>query len=196
MQQGLNEMMMMTLSHLATISFPLALPVSGCVLRPIAPQDEEAVARLITQTLAEFEYTEECPANDAETHHMYHYMQELSAATYYVIEDTVTGEIAGCGGFEPLKGYNAQVQGKRICELVKFYCSAAYRNKGLGGKLLETALAQATAEGYEAMYYEVTPRLFSKSLFERLGFYFVDDKLGNNGHTHPEINIFLVKPLS
>jgi N-acetylglutamate synthase-like GNAT family acetyltransferase len=188
--------MMMSLSHPTPNSLlPLALPVEGCVLRPIQPQDDEAVAQLITGTLAEFDYVEECPANDPETQHMYHYMQELTDAQYYVIEDTVTGAIVGCGGFEPLKGYNAKKEGKLVCELVKFYCSPAYRNKGLGGKLLETALLEATAQGYDAMYYEVTPRLFSKSLFERLGFYFVDDKLGNNGHTHPEINIFLVKPL-
>jgi putative acetyltransferase len=189
-------MMMMILSHpTQNPVLPLALSVEGCILRAITPPDEEAVAQLITSTLAEFDYVEDCPANDPETQHMYHYIQETPDAQYYVIEDTVTGTIVGCGGFEPLKGYNAQKEGKRICELVKLYCSPAYRNKGLGGKLLETALLEATHQGYDAMYYEVTPRLFSKSLFERLGFYFIDDKLGSNGHTHPEINIFLVKPL-
>jgi N-acetylglutamate synthase-like GNAT family acetyltransferase len=189
--------MMMSLSYpVSNTLAALALPVEGCVLRPIQQQDDEAVAQLITGTLAEFDYLEECPATDPETQHMYPYMQETPDAQYYVIEDTVTGAIVGCGGFEPLKGYNAQKEGKRVCELVKFYCSFAYRNKGLGGKLLETALVVAAAQGYDAMYYEVTPRLFSKSLFERLGFYFVDEKLGNNGHTHPEINIFLVKPLN
>jgi N-acetylglutamate synthase-like GNAT family acetyltransferase len=110
-----------------------------------------------------------------------------------VIEDNTTGKLVGCGGFEPLKGNESH---EKIAELIKFYVVPEFRDQGLGGQLLIQSLLDAKALGYDSLYYEVTPRLFSKSLFQRLGFYFVPDKLGNNGHFHPEINIFVLRPLA
>jgi|GEM_PF-3610834 len=162
------------------------------VLRHIEARDNTAVEAIVTETLAEFDYTESCPANDKELANMARYIQHTPDANYYVIEDQSSGKIVGCGGFEPLK---MNTTSERICEMIKFYVTPDYRDKGLGGQLLQQALHDATDYGYDTMYYEVTPRLFSKSLFERLGFFFVEDKLGNNGHFHPEINIFVVKAL-
>jgi N-acetylglutamate synthase-like GNAT family acetyltransferase len=165
----------------------------AALLRLITPEDNEAVARLIVDTLAEFEYVEDCPANDPEVNHMARYIAQAPYARFYVLEDPETKQVVGCGGFEPLKGFQGH---ERICELIKFYVRADFRDHGLGGQLLQQALHDARTMGYDTMYYEVTPRLFSKSLFERLGFFFVEDKLGNNGHFHPEINIFVVHPFN
>jgi putative acetyltransferase len=162
-------------------------------LRLIEPEDNDSVATLIVKTLAEFGYVEDCPANDPEVNHMWRYIAQHPYARYYVIEDIATGQVVGCGGFEPLKGFHGE---ERICELIKFYVHPDYRDQGLGCQLLQQALFDAKAMGFDTMYYEVTPRLFSKSLFQRLGFFFIDDKLGNNGHFHPEINIFVVHPFN
>jgi N-acetylglutamate synthase-like GNAT family acetyltransferase len=172
-----------------------ALPrviLDKATLRLALPSDDEAIQRIIIDTLAEFSYTEDCPANDPEVAQMSAYMATKDKACYYVIEDHATGQLVGCGGVEPLKGYEGD---RKIAELIKFYVTPAFRDQGLGGQLLQQALCDAKAFGYDFLYYEVTPRLFSKSLFERLGFYFVPDKLGNNGHFHPEINIFVLRPL-
>jgi N-acetylglutamate synthase-like GNAT family acetyltransferase len=163
-------------------------------LRPITTHDDDAVRLLTQETLAEFGYTEDCPATDPELMNMTYYISETPNAQFYVLEHLPTHTIVGCGGIEPLKGYPAQSQ-NTICELIKFYVKQGFRRQGLGCFLLEHALQQATHLGYHSMYYEVTPQLFSQGLFERHGFYFLPEKLGANGHVHPEINIFVIKPL-
>jgi putative acetyltransferase len=184
----------------ATTPKPLPLTLhssstqAAFTLRPIEPKDDVAVQRIIVETLAEFGYSEDSPATDPEVAHMSRYIASHPKAKYFVIEEQATGRIVGCGGLEPLKGDLTASQAP-VAELIKFYCEFPYRNQGLGGALLEQAIAEATALGFETLYYEVTPTLFSKSLFVRLGFYFIDAKLGSNGHTHPEINIFVLKPL-
>jgi len=173
-----------------------ALPrriLDKATLRLATPADDAEIEAIIINTLAEFDYTEDCPANDPEVVAMSAYIVQKPNARYYVIEDNATGKLVGCGGFEPLKGNESH---EKIAELIKFYVMPEFRDQGLGGQLLIQSLVDAKALGYDSLYYEVTPRLFSKSLFQRLGFYFVPDKLGNNGHFHPEINIFVLRPLA
>ncbi|MFM7389431.1 MAG: GNAT family N-acetyltransferase [Vampirovibrionales bacterium] len=173
---------------------PLASLPPEFLLRPITTADEDAVKHLTVDTLAEFGYYEDCPANDPELAHMAYYVAENPQAEYYVIEHQPTKTVVGCGGFEPLKGYPAHRQ-NAVCELIKFYVKEGFRRQGLGCVLLQHALQRATTLGFHSMYYEVTPQLFSQGLFERHGFYFLPEKLGANGHVHPEINIFVIKPL-
>jgi N-acetylglutamate synthase-like GNAT family acetyltransferase len=162
-------------------------------LRLVTPADDAQIEAIVVNTLAEFDYLEDCPANDPEVVAMSAYIAQTPDARYYVIEDNATGKLVGCGGIEPLKGNESN---EKIAELIKFYVLPDFRDQGLGGQLLIQAMVDAKALGYDSLYYEVTPRLFSKSLFQRLGFYFVPDKLGNNGHFHPEINIFVLRPLT
>ena len=176
--------------HAQTLPRPI---LDKATLRLATTADDAQIEAIIINTLAEFDYTEDCPANDPEVASMSAYMAQHSNARYYVIEDNATGKLVGCGGIEPLKGNESN---EKIAELIKFYVVPDFRDQGLGGQLLIQSLVDAKALGYESLYYEVTPRLFSKSLFQRLGFYFVPDKLGNNGHFHPEINIFVLRPLA
>ncbi len=169
------------------------LILDKATLRLATAADDAQIEAIVVNTLAEFDYTEDCPANDPEVVAMSAYMAQKTDARYYVIEDNATGKLVGCGGFEPLKGNESK---EKIAELIKFYVLPDFRDQGLGGQLLIQALLDAKALAYDSLYYEVTPRLFSKSLFQRLGFYFVPDKLGNNGHFHPEINIFVLRPLA
>jgi N-acetylglutamate synthase-like GNAT family acetyltransferase len=175
------------------LTLPRSIVNNLATLRLAEAKDDEAIRQIIVNTLAEFGYTEDCPANDPEVVAMSQYIAQHANARFYVIEENESGQVVGCGGFESLKRNESQ---DRIAELIKFYVIPAYRDEGLGEQVLQQALWDAKQCGYDSLYYEVTPRLFSKSLFERLGFYFVPDKLGNNGHFHPEINIFVLRPLA
>ena len=76
----------------------------------------------------------------------------------------VDGQAAGCVAMWPLD------QGK--CELKRLYIRPAFRGRGLAKRLMERLLADARAEGYQAMLLDTFPFLSQAlDLYRQLGFY-------------------------
>ncbi len=146
-------------------------------LRPITPSDAAALARVIRDTLAEYGAAKPGTAYyDAATDHL----PELFAATprsaYFVAERG--GEVLGGGGIFPTENLPADT-----VELVKLYLLPAARGLGVGKALIQQCLEAARAAGYARVYLETTEELTQAiPLYERMGFSYLPEALGNSGH--------------
>jgi putative acetyltransferase len=162
------------------------------LLRPIEPRDNAAVKTLVVETLAEFGHTGNrfaCadPELDDMTTTYAH-----NDARFWVIEDTTTGAIMGCGGYDRLRGTTPD---EGVVEMQKLYFNPALRGKGLGKTLCQFILDHARFDGYQLMYIETTPKLTSAvGLYKKLGFDFIDGPLGATGHSG--CTIYMTRPLT
>lgn len=102
---------------------------------------------------------------------------QLENAFYFVLEED--SQLAGGCGFYPTEGLPGDT-----CELVKMYLAAPFRKKGYGQLLLDKTIAKAKQDGYTKMYIETLPELTNAiEIYKKNGFYFIDQPLGNSGHT-------------
>jgi GNAT superfamily N-acetyltransferase len=77
------------------------------------------------------------------------------------------GEAAGTIAVRPLR--------EDACEAKRLYVPARFRGEGLGRRLLQEAIEQAGAAGYQAMYGDTLPSMTEAArLYETLGFERVD----------------------
>ncbi|MDX2083990.1 MAG: GNAT family N-acetyltransferase [Candidatus Melainabacteria bacterium] len=150
-------------------------------IRSITPEDNAAVAALIRATLTEFNCVGEGFAYaDPELDTMYEATVAQADSCFWVLENTLTQEIVGCGGLSRLKGSSEQ---EAICELQKFYFLPQTRGQGLGSRLLGLAIEQATALGYRRMYLETVPQMAQAlHVYRKFGFQDLSGPLGNTGH--------------
>lgn len=146
------------------------------LIRPIQPTDDAPMARVIRETLAEFDADGDGFAGrDAE-------MQSLSQAytrprhAYFVAQrdDAVLGGV----GVAPLAGGDADT-----AELRKMYLTAGARGAGLGRRLLFRAIETARALGFRRIYLEtLTDMRAARHLYEQAGFRHLARPMGNTGH--------------
>lgn len=147
-------------------------------IRSIKPDDNQSVKRLVLETLAEFGLDGAGYAGvDIELEDMYSaYNNELSA--FYVIEKAAV--IYGIGGYAPLLG----TQPGTIAELRKMYFQPALRGMGMGQRLIELCIKQATKVGYQTIYLETVPTMkAAQSLYLKNGFKYLEQRLGDTGHS-------------
>ena len=145
-------------------------------IRTIQLEDNEALAIIVRNSLAEFGATK--PGTvffDDTTDHLFELFQ-TPGSIYYVIEEG--GQICGGGGIFPSEGLPAET-----CELVKMYLKPEARGKGYGKLLIEKCLEFAKGFGYLQVYIETMPELRKAvSIYERFGFEYLNGPLGNTGH--------------
>ncbi|RYG06431.1 MAG: GNAT family N-acetyltransferase, partial [Chitinophagaceae bacterium] len=155
--------------------------MNNLVIRTIEPKDDVAIANVIRTTLVEFNANHPGTVYfDASTDHLSELFQ-IAGSVYYVAvqEDEVVGGV----GIFPTAGLPDQT-----CELVKMYLNTRVRGKGLGRILIEKALEFARNEGYKQVYIETMPELAkAMSVYEKFGFEYLDQQLGNTGHFGCEI---------
>lgn len=146
-------------------------------IRPIAPGDNAALARAVRDTLAEFGAAKPGTAYyDAATDHLYELFSHTPRSAYFVAE--VGGEVLGGGGIFPTAGLPADT-----VELVKLYLLPPARGRGVGKALIARCLEAARAAGYARVYLETTAELTQAiPLYEKLGFAYLNEALGNSGH--------------
>lgn len=149
--------------------------------RTIQPDDNKVLASIIRSTLSEFGANHPGTVYyDETTDHLY----ELFRATgsiYFVVE--WMGRILGGGGIYPSRGLASDT-----AELVKMYLIPEARGMGIGQNLISRCLEFAKEEGYSKVYIETMPELKkAMSLYEKMGFRYLDGPLGNTGHTGCEI---------
>jgi len=150
---------------------------SSISVRPIAPGDNEALARIIRNTLLEFGAAHPGTVYyDESTDHLYELFSQAPRAAYYVAEEG--GKLLGGGGIFPSPGLPGDT-----CELVKMYLLPEARGKGLGGLLIQKALDSAKEKGFTQVYLETMPELKAAlQAYARFGFEYIDRPMGNTGH--------------
>ena len=145
-------------------------------IRTIQPADNQALAVIVRNALAEFGANKPGTVYyDATTDALYELFRQ-QGSIYYVAEEN--GTLLGGAGIYPSPGLPADT-----CELVKMYLSPTARGKGIGKLLIEKAFAFATEAGYRNVYIETMPELRkAMSVYEKFGFKYLDGPMGNTGH--------------
>lgn len=146
-------------------------------IRNIEEQDNVALAKIIRSTLEEFGANQPGTVYfDPTTDNLFQLFQTAGSA-YFVAE--LDGDVVGGGGIFPSDGLPPGT-----CELVKMYLLPKARSIGLGGKIIETSIAFAKAQGYKQIYLESMPELKKAlTVYEKFGFTYLDKPMGNTGHT-------------
>lgn len=154
------------------------LPVT---IRTIQPADNQALAVIIRNALAEFGANKPGTVYyDTTTDALYELFQK-QGSIYFVAEEN--NQLIGGAGIYPSPGLPPDT-----CELVKMYLSPVARGKGTGKMLIEKALQFASDTGYRKVYIETMPELRkAMSVYEKFGFRYLDGPLGNTGHFGCEI---------
>jgi putative acetyltransferase len=154
------------------------LPVT---IRTIQPSDNQALAVIIRNALAEFGADKPGTVYfDATTDALYELFQE-QGSIYFVASEN--NQLIGGAGIYPSPGLPPDT-----CELVKMYLTPAARGKGIGKMLIEKALQFASDTGYRHVYIETMPELRkAMTVYEKFGFRYLDGPMGDTGHFGCEI---------
>lgn len=146
-------------------------------LRPIQAQDNLAIAQVIRQSFRDnhIDHLEGVSLNDPELECLSQ-VYAGAGTGYWVVE--MQGQVKGGVGLAPLIGASSA-----YVELQKLYIDRDITGLGIGRALIEFALQQARAWGYEYCYLETLEELSAAvGLYEALGFKLLPDRLGNTGH--------------
>jgi putative acetyltransferase len=146
-------------------------------LRPIEPNDNVDLAKIVRNTLAEFGANHPGTVYyDPTTDALYELFQTKGAG-YFVA--SIDNKIVGGAGIYPTEGLPPDT-----CELVKMYLVPRARGIGLGRTLIDKSLAFARELGYQHVYLETMPELKQAlKVYEKFGFRYLDGPMGNSGHT-------------
>lgn len=149
---------------------------TGVNIRPIQPEDNIPLARIIRAALEEFGANKPGTVYfDPTTDALYELFQ-TPCSRYFIAEDE--NGLLGGGGIFPTEGLPGDT-----CELVKMYLKPEARGLGLGRTLIEQSLEAARAEGFGKVYLETMPELKNALVaYERLGFQYLQGPMGNSGH--------------
>lgn len=161
--------------------------MNNIIIRNIETGDNPALAKIIRDTLKEFNANKPGTVYyDETTDHLFEIFNAANSI-YYVAEDN--GEIMGGAGIYPTANLPAGT-----CELVKLYLSANARGKGIGKILLEKCIAAAKQLGYTKIYLETMPELtIAIPMYEKYGFTYLSSAQGNSGHTG--CDVWMIKDL-
>lgn len=161
--------------------------MKNLLVRIIQPGDNEALARIIRTSLAEFKANKPGTVYfDDRTDHLFEEFK-IAHSIYYVAE--CDGEIMGGAGIYPTANLP-----EGTCELVKLYLASNARGKGIGKLLLKKCITVAKEMGYKSMYLETMPELkVAIPMYERFGFTYLTGPQGNSGHTG--CDVWMIKDL-
>ena len=156
-------------------------------IRPIQKEDNPAVAIIIRNALKEFGADKPGTVYyDETTDHLFELFQKEKSAYAVAIGDD---QILGGAGIYPTNGLPADT-----CELVKIYLAPAARGKGIAGQLMKFCFDTALKNLFTKMYIETMPELVTAvKMYEKLGFTYLTQPMGNSGHTG--CDIFMMKVL-
>jgi putative acetyltransferase len=150
--------------------------MSEALIRPVRPEDEEAMAAVIRAVMPEFGADGPGFAiHDPEVDHMFAAYARPGAA-YFILEEG--GTVLGGAGVAPLQGGPADV-----CELQKMYFLPQARGRGQGERMIRVCLAKARDLGYRTCYLEtLTGMEAAQKLYGRMGFRPICGPMGTTGH--------------
>ncbi|MES2426700.1 MAG: GNAT family N-acetyltransferase [Bacteroidota bacterium] len=158
-------------------------------IRNIQPKDNVELARIIRESLVEFDVPKEGTVYSDPTTDQLFELFNAEPQSFYLVAEEDGVLLGGCGVY-PTDGLPAG-----YAELVKLYLTAATRGKGIGRMLIERCFEEAAKLGYTHLYLESFPQLAKAvSLYEKSGFIVLDHALGNSGHF--ACTIWMVKELA
>ena len=155
-------------------------------IRPMLESDNAAMLSVIQTCVLEFGYTHSpYVVNAAEEGDIAsHYANPKSRMYVLEAED---GSIVGGGGFAPLDGV------ADTCEIMQVYFLPRARGMGLGKKLVNCLMDEASALGFLQFYIETVPEMQTAiSLYASFGFKPLPARLGSGGHD--VCSIFMQRP--
>ncbi|EMI5489964.1 GNAT family N-acetyltransferase [Providencia stuartii] len=153
-------------------------------IRLIEQKDNAGIAAVIREVSAEHGLTADkgFAVADPILDTLYEVYSKPRSA-YWVVE--MDGQIVGGGGVSQVAGGDNET-----AELQKMYLSSALRGKGVAKQIVLMSLEFAKSQGYSRCYLETTAELQAAiKLYEKLGFEFIDEPLGNTGHSDCEIRM-------
>tara|TARA_B100000989_G_scaffold262926_1_gene214586 strand:+ start:2721 stop:3200 length:480 start_codon:yes stop_codon:yes gene_type:complete len=147
------------------------------LIRPINESDNKHISVILRQVLIEMDIPRIGSAyEDPEINNMYEYYQSCRSI-YFVVEEN--NKILGGAGINQLK--NGDIN---ICELQKMYFHKSIRGRGIGDNMIELCLKFAVESNYKKCYIETMPNMVkAQKLYIKKGFKYIDNPLGNTGHT-------------
>ena len=147
------------------------------LIRPINESDNKHISVILREVLIEMDIPRIGSAyEDPEINNMYESYQS-NRSIYFVVEEN--NKILGGAGINQLK--NGDVN---ICELQKMYFHKSIRGRGIGDKMIELCLDFAVESNYKKCYIETMPNMVNaQKLYIKKGFKYIDNPLGNTGHT-------------
>jgi len=147
------------------------------LIRPINESDNKHIAVILRQVLIEMDIPRKGSAfEDPEIDKMYESYQS-NRSIYFVVEEN--NNILGGAGINPLKDGDSD-----ICELQKMYFHESIRGKGIGNKIIDLCLNFAVESNFKKCYIETMPNMVNaQKLYLRKGFNYINNPLGNTGHT-------------
>lgn len=150
--------------------------LSHIIIRDIQPEDNQAIAVVIRNTLAEFGANHPGTVYyDDTTDHLYELFR-TQGSRYFIAASG--GKIVGGAGIYPTENLPPFT-----CELVKMYLIPEARGGGLGTQMIRLCLQTAKESGYRQVYLETMPELKKAlSVYERMGFRYLNVPMGNSGH--------------
>ncbi|MGL2966428.1 GNAT family N-acetyltransferase [Flavobacterium sp. XGLA_31] len=151
--------------------------MNSIVIREIQKQDNPQIASVIREVFVTDGYPKTGTAfADTQLDFMFE-TYDKPRAVYFVVE--LDGKIAGGAGISQLENSN-----KNICELQKMYFLQELRGQGVGLRMIQKCLEKATEFGYEKCYLETLPEMLTaQHLYQKIGFEYLCEPLGNTGHT-------------
>ena len=157
------------------------------IIRTIEQDDNIMLARIIRDTLKEFNANKPGTVYfDERTDHLFEEFR-MPGSIYYVVEEK--SNILGGAGIYPTENLPAGT-----CELVKFYLLPEARGRGIGKALLQKNIAAAEEMGYKKIYLETMPELtIAIPMYEKFGFTYLPSAQGNSGHTG--CDVWMIKEL-
>ena len=147
------------------------------LIRPINESDNKHISVILREVLIEMDIPRIGSAyEDPEINNMYESYQS-NRSIYLVVEEN--NKILGGAGINQLK--NGDIN---ICELQKMYFHKSIRGRGIGDKMIELCLNFAVESNYKKCYIETMPNMVdAQKLYIKKGFEYIDNPLGNTGHT-------------
>lgn len=154
---------------------------SGIAIRKIVPADNNALAKIIRNSLVEFNAAKPGTVYFDDTTDMLSEVFKENRSCYFVV--TLDGQVAGGAGIFPTENLP-----DGTCELVKLYLAPEARGKGLGKLLMQKCEVAAREMGYHNIYLETMPELkVAVPMYEKMKYEYLETSLGNSGHTGCDI---------
>jgi len=144
--------------------------------RHLEKKDNKEIAELIRSVFREFGVARPGTVYFDPTTDDLYTLFSRPRSVYWIAEDD--GKIIGGCGINPTQNLP-----EGCGEVVKLYLNSSYRKLGIGRKLLEMSIESAKGMGYCQLYLESLPELGKAiSLYEKEGFRFINQKMGDEGH--------------
>ena len=144
--------------------------------RLIEQKDDAALSKVIKTSLEELDYAIDGTVyTDEATDRMSTCYQD-EGSIYFIAEEN--GVLLGGSGIAPIPN-----QKENYCELQRMFLTAEARGKGIGKTLMEKCIAFAKEAGYSLVYIETFEHMpQARKLYERSGFKYVENSIGDTGH--------------